>query len=114
MNSNQLNKVVNVNRIGGLIGLFGDSPQALLDNAVKKQNRLGYRVVQVIPANSGNVLLFILRFLLLIITIFFYTTANGYYLILEKTESIEDSSLNQSGTLVTAKQEKPNVDDLFN
>lgn len=114
MNSNQLNKVVNVNRIGGLIGLFGDNTQTILDNAVKKQNKLGYKVVQVIPANTGNILLFVFRIFLLLITIFFYTTLHGYYLILEKTESVEDASLNQSGTQEPAKQEKPNVDDLFN
>jgi len=114
MNTNQLNKVVNVNRIGGLIGLFGESSQVILDNAVRKQNMLGYRVIQVIPATRGNILLLIFRIFLLFITIFFYTTNDGYYLILERTVSVDDASINQGGALVNAKQEKPNVDDLFN
>ncbi len=85
--SDQNNKVLNVTLIGGLIGLFGSSPQKKLNSRIKKENLNGWRVVQIIPADSGNVFLFIFRLLILIITLFLYTTANGYYVIMERTEN---------------------------
>jgi len=81
---NQTNKVVNVTLTGGLIGLFSVSPQSVLNNRLVKENSNGWRVIQVIPADSGNIFLFIFRLLLLVVTFFLYTSANGYYVILEK------------------------------
>lgn len=78
------NKIINVTLWGGLMGLFASSPKSRIANAVKKANNEGYRAVQIIDANSGNLLLWLLRFILLVITIFIYTTADGYYLVLEK------------------------------
>ena len=78
------NKIVNVTLWGGLVGLFASSPRQRLAKAVEKENANGYRAVQVIEAASGNMLLWLLRLILLIITIFIFTTANGYYIILEK------------------------------
>lgn len=85
--SDQNNKVVNVTLIGGLIGLFGSSPQNRLNSRIKKENSNGWRVIHIIPADSGNIFLTIFRLLLLIITLFLYTTANGYYVIMERTQS---------------------------
>lgn len=82
--SDQNNKVVNVTLIGGLIGLFGSSPQNRLNSRIKKENANGWRVVQIIPSDSGNIFLTIFRLLLLIITLFLYTTSNGYYVIMER------------------------------
>jgi preprotein translocase subunit YajC len=82
--ADQTNKVVNVTLLGGIIGLLRDSPQNSLNRRIKKENANGWRVVQVIPADSGNIFLAIFRLLLLVITLFFYTTANGYYVIMEK------------------------------
>lgn len=84
--SDQRNKVVNVTLTGGLIGLFGASPQNSLNNRIKKENANGWRVIQVIPADSGNIFLTIFRLLLLVITLFLFTTANGYYVIMERTQ----------------------------
>ena len=78
------NKVVNVNLTGGIIGLLGDSPKNKLNKVVEEQSKKGYRVVQIIPAASANILLLLLRFLLLCITAFFYTISEGYYIIFEK------------------------------
>lgn len=85
--SDQTNKVVNVTLTGGLIGLFTASPQSSLNNRIKKENANGWRVVQVIPADSGNIFLYIFRLLLLVITLFLFTTANGYYVVLEKGQT---------------------------
>jgi len=84
--ADQTNKVVNVTLTGGLIGLFGASPQNSLNSRIKKENANGWRVIQVIPADSGNIFLTIFRLLLLIITLFLFTTANGYYVIMERTQ----------------------------
>lgn len=81
-----MNKVVNVTLTGGIIGLVGDSPQNSLNRRISKENKNGWRVIQVIPSSSGNILLILLRLLLLVVTLFFYTTANGYYVIMEKNE----------------------------
>jgi hypothetical protein len=82
--ADQTNKVVNVALTGGIIGLFSSSPQRKLNEAIKRENANGWRVVQIIPADSGNLFLIIYRLLLLTITLFLFTTANGYYVIMEK------------------------------
>jgi pSer/pThr/pTyr-binding forkhead associated (FHA) protein len=82
--SNQKNKVVNVNLKGGILGILANSPQNTLNKRIKKENANGWKVIQVIPASSGNILLLIFRIVLLVITVFLFTTANGYYIIMEK------------------------------
>ena len=78
------NKIVNVDLTGGLIGLLGDSPKNKLNNVIQKQSNNGYRVVQIIPAASANLLLSMLRVVLLFITFFLFTTTEGYYIVFEK------------------------------
>ncbi len=80
----QINKVVNISLTGGLIGLFSSSPQNSLNKIIKKENDNGWRVIQVIPSESGNIFLIIFRLLLLFLTLFLYTTVNGYYIIMER------------------------------
>ena len=89
------NKIVNVTLTGGIIGLLSNSPQNALNAKIKSENSKGWRVIQVIPADSGNLFLSIFRFLLLICTLFFFTTANGYYVILERehNEPKEDEKI---------------------
>ena len=84
VDADQTNKVVNVTLNGGIIGLFSSSPQRKLNEAIKRENANGWRVVQIIPADSGNLFLLIYRLLLLTITLLLFTTANGYYIIMEK------------------------------
>ncbi|MBN2520592.1 MAG: hypothetical protein JXB17_08820 [Bacteroidales bacterium] len=84
----QINKVINITLPGGLIGLFGLSPKNSLNVRIKKENEDGWKVVQIIPASSGNVMLYFLRLLLLILTLFIYTTQNGYYVLMERSDAI--------------------------
>ena len=81
---NPKNKIVNVTLIGGIIGLLASSPKKSLNNTISNENANGWRVIQVIPADSGNIFLIIFRLLILLITFFLYTTANGYYIVMEK------------------------------
>jgi len=83
----QTNKVVNIPLTGGIMGLLSVSPQKLLNNRIRKENLNGWKVVQIIPSNSGNVFLAIFRFILLVLTLFIYTTENGYYVIMEKRDN---------------------------
>jgi len=85
--TNYANKIVNVTLTGGIIGLLSASPQNTLNDAIETENDEGWKVVQIIPADSGNLFLTIFRFLLLICTLCLFTTANGYYVIMEKVRS---------------------------
>ena len=82
--NNVENKIVNVRLTGGILGLLFSSPQTKLSNAIKDANAKGWRVRQVIPAVSGNLFLWLLRLILLVITLFLFTTANGFYIVLER------------------------------
>lgn len=84
ISEDQDNKVVNVTLIGGIFALFIHSPQSALNKKIKEENANGWRVVQVMPADGGNVFLNIFRFLLLVLTLFLYTTAKGYYVVMER------------------------------
>jgi hypothetical protein len=81
-----MNKIVNVTLTGGIIGLLSASPQNSLNDIIKKENDNGWIVIQVIPAASGNIFLFIFRLLILILTLFLYTPVDGYYVIMEKNK----------------------------
>jgi len=78
---------MNVTLMGGILGLLANSPQNALNTIIQKENANGWKVIQVIPADSGNLFLTIFRFLLLVCTLFLYTTANGYYVIMEKGQT---------------------------
>ncbi|MBK9537483.1 MAG: zinc-ribbon domain-containing protein [Flavobacteriales bacterium] len=82
-----MNKVINVTLTGGIIGYLGVAPRKRLESAIQKQNADGWRVVQVIPADSGNVFLLLLRILILVFTLFLYTPMNGYYVIMERASA---------------------------
>ena len=82
-----MNKIINITLHGGIIGYFTSSPKRRLTNAINDANAGGWKVRQVIPADSGNVFLFLLRLILLCITLGLFTTANGYYVILEQDKN---------------------------
>lgn len=87
-----MNKIVNVEMTGGLIGLFMHEPASKLSQVIARHNQEGWKVVQVIPSSSGNILLIVRRILFLILTLLLYTTANGYYIVFERSDSISMSS----------------------
>lgn len=78
------NKVVNVTLTGGLIGYWGSSPKRRLQRALTRHNEQGWRFVHVIPAESGNFLLALLRALISLVTLGIYVPMNGFYLFLER------------------------------
>jgi len=94
-----MNKVVNVDLTGGLIGLFFEAPAYKLANVIARHNAEGWYVVQVIPSKSGNIMLYVMRILLLILTLLLYTTSNGYYIIFRKEIAPEGYPPGGQGTL---------------
>jgi RNA polymerase subunit RPABC4/transcription elongation factor Spt4 len=82
------NKILHVSLSGGIIGLLTSNPRVELEKAVQKANAEGWYVVQVIDDATGNLIIWLLRIVILLITLLLYTTANGYYVVLEK-ERIE-------------------------
>ena len=78
------NKVINVTLTGGIIGFLFSSPVNSLNGVIQKENAKGWRVIQVIPAESGNIFLIILRLVILVLTLFLYAPSNGYYVIMER------------------------------
>ena len=86
----QTNKIINITLPGGLIGFLISSPQRSLNNRIKKENSSGWRVIQILPADSGNLFLILFRLVLLIITFFLFTTANGYYVVLERKAELKE------------------------
>ena len=81
------NKIINVALTGGIIGFLVSSPQQRLNAKIKEVNAEGWRVVRIIPSSSGNLLLFLGRLFLLCITLFLYTTKNGFYVVIEKVDN---------------------------
>ena len=100
ISEDQTNKVVNVFLTGGLIGLFSSSPSSSINSIIKSENANGWKVIQVIPADSGNIFLYILRLLLLLITHFLFTTVNGYYVIIDTPIDNITASFTKVGTSV--------------
>ncbi|MCF8380380.1 MAG: hypothetical protein K9H49_12425 [Bacteroidales bacterium] len=86
-----VNKVINVSLTGGLIGALGSSPRERLGDEINIANKHGWHVKEILPASSGSLLYSLLRFIVLIITLFLYTFESGYYIILEK--DIPDDAL---------------------
>ncbi len=84
INTNTINKVVNVPLTGGIIGLLSELPASKLNKSIARENANGWKVVQIIPAASANIFIAILRIVLLIMTFLLYTTNDGYYISFEK------------------------------
>ncbi len=79
-----INKMIRVKCAGGIIGLFSKSPLETLKERIQLENLKGWTVVQVIPITYENYLVLMFRILLLLLTLFIYTTANDYFIILER------------------------------
>lgn len=98
----EINKVVNVTLTGGIIGMMGGAPEARLNKVISRENKNGWKVVQIIPSDQGNLFINILRFIILIVTIFLFTSVSGYYVIFEKV----NNTVNQTNKLDTIVEKR--------
>jgi hypothetical protein len=69
--------------MGGLLGLVFGSARGKLDYILEQHNRDGWNLAEVVPDNP-NLLIWILRLALLVVTLGLWTLSNGYLLILER------------------------------
>jgi hypothetical protein len=83
-NNRQINRIVKVTLSGGLIGLLAASPISSLNKKVIRENSQGWEVVQILPDTHLNLLIAALRIIILFFTLFIYTTASGYYIVLKR------------------------------
>lgn len=77
------NKVVRVSFSGGLLGLIFGSARGKLEEVIQEHNKQGWNLAEVVPDNP-NLLIWILRFALLILTLGLWTLSNGYLLVMER------------------------------
>ena len=77
------NKVVRISYSGGLIGLLIGSSRGKLEAILHEHNKDGWNLAEVVPDNP-NLIIWIVRLLLLVLTLGLWTLSNGYLLILEK------------------------------
>jgi hypothetical protein len=79
------NKVVDVTLRGGIIGLF-HNPLDSLNGVIGMENKQGWEVVQVVPSGGRGLFAYIIQALLLVVTLFFYTKVDGWYVVLRKKD----------------------------
>lgn len=79
----KINKVVRVSFSGGILGLIFGSSRGKVEAVVQKHNADGWNVAEIIP-DSPNLVIYLIRFILLIVTLGLWTIASGYLFIMEK------------------------------
>lgn len=79
----KINKVVRISFSGGLIGFVFGSTRGKVQSVVQEHNADGWNVAEILPDNP-NLAIWIVRLLLLILTLGLWTLANGYLIIFER------------------------------
>lgn len=79
----KFNKVERLSYSGGLLGLIFASSRGKLDAKVKEMNEDGWNVHFIHP-DQPNLLIWLLRFLILIFTLGLWTIGNSELLVFEK------------------------------
>jgi len=79
----KINKVERLSYSGGLLGLIFASSRGKLDAKVKEMNEDGWNVHFIHP-DQPNLLIWLLRFLILIFTLGLWTIGNSELLVFEK------------------------------
>lgn len=94
------NKVVRIRYSGGLLGLFFGSARGKLEKALEQHNREGWNLAEVVPDNP-NLIIWLVRLVLLIVTLGLWTLSNGYLLILEgPVDYVAGKASNSKGFIV--------------
>lgn len=75
--------IIQVNFTGGIIGMLGSNNGEKLQEAIRAKTLQGWRVVQIMPSDSGNLLMALFRLLLLLCTLFLFTITPGYWVVFE-------------------------------
>ncbi|WP_375229860.1 hypothetical protein [Roseobacter sp. S98] len=77
------NRLARVSFTGGIIGAVAGSEFGRLEKVVSVHNAEGWNVAEIVP-ESRNLIVWILRLLLLIVTLGLWTISTGYIVIFER------------------------------
>ena len=80
----KVNKVVQLNLMGGIIGLMATNPRRALDNRIDKENQQGWNAVYFMHHRDTNLLVTILKLAVLVCTLFLWTWGAGYMILFER------------------------------
>ena len=81
------NKVVQINLMGGLIGLMATNPRKALDDRIDTENKDGWNAVYFMPHRDTNLLVIVAKILVLIATIGLWTWGAGYMVLFERDQA---------------------------
>lgn len=79
------NKVERIRYSGGLLGLLFGSSRGKLEDVVKAQNQEGWNL-HFIHQDSPNILIWIFRLIILLLTLGLWTTGNSELLVFQKDD----------------------------
>lgn len=78
------NKIVHINLMGGLLGLMLTNPRRALDKKIDKENQDGWNAIYFMPHKDSNVLVWLLKILVLVVTLGLWTWGAGYMVLFER------------------------------
>ncbi len=81
----KINSVVRVNYAGGLLGLIFGSSRGKTEAVIRKHNADGWNVAEVIEDNP-NLIIWLVRILLLLITLGLWTIGTSRLIIFERPD----------------------------
>jgi len=84
------NEVQQIKFYGGLYGLLEGNQVKIINKRFKKINDQGWRVLQLYPEVSTDLLKRIIRIIVLFLTLFIFTWTDGYYVLVEKSRKKEE------------------------
>ena len=77
------NCIARVSFSGGIIGLFVGDQKGCLQRVIATHNQDGWNLVEIITEDR-NLLVWLVRLVLLVVTLFLWTVSTGYLLIFER------------------------------
>ena len=77
------NSVLRVSFAGGILGILAGSHKGRLEKAILGKNKDGWNLAEVIHDNP-NLIIWVFRVLLLVLTLGFWTLSTGYILVFER------------------------------
>ncbi|WP_291734435.1 hypothetical protein [Leisingera sp. F5] len=79
----KVNKVVRVNFAGGILGMIFGSSKGKVQSVIQSENSEGWNFIEAIT-DQPNLIIFVVRLLLLAITLGLWTLSTGYLFVFEK------------------------------
>ena len=78
------NKVVRIALSGGIIGWITTNPRRALDARIDKENQEGWNAIYILPHVDTNLVAFLARVAVLVLTLFLWTWGAGYLILFER------------------------------